>query len=208
MRIVDRVDFVKTLRQLRRVAHVVDRLSYGPVRRHRDEFGLHPPSGGIFRIFEAALERVALQRRQLFEDFLLVFLVHSLEQFDGVVGFQFANTLRDRLRLEFLEDFLADGIIDFVERREVEIGSRQFHKADTVVGIERPDQVAEVGFMEFADDLAQKYRIGGVNRVRDLLDEFGADVAVGIPHRETVEHRRVGWIAQRPHHRPCRASPV
>ena len=47
---IDRVDLVKPVRQIGRVAHVVDRLPHGPVRRHRDELGLHPPAGGIFRI--------------------------------------------------------------------------------------------------------------------------------------------------------------
>ena len=126
---IDRVDLVEPVRQIRRVAHVVDRLADGPVRRHRDELGLHPPAGGVFRIEQAALERVALGRRQLFQDLFLVLLVEAFEQFDGVVGFQFANAFRDRLRLEFLEDFLADGIVDLVERREVEIGAGQFDQA-------------------------------------------------------------------------------
>ena len=156
LRVIDRVDFVEPVRQVRRVAHVVDRLPDGPVRRHRDEFGLHPPAGGIFRIKQAALERVALRRRQLFEDFFLVLFVEAFEQFDGVVGFQFANAFGDRLRLEFLEDFLADGIVDFVERREVEIGAGQFHQVDAVVGFERLDQVAEIGLMQFRHDLAQQ----------------------------------------------------
>ena len=124
LRVIDRVDFVEPVRQVRRVAHVVDRLPDGPVRRHRDEFGLHPPPGGIFRIKQAALERIALRGRQFLEDFLLVLFVEALEQFDGVVGFQFANAFGDGFRLEFLEDFLADGVVDFVERRKVEIRRR------------------------------------------------------------------------------------
>jgi hypothetical protein len=49
--------------------------------------------GGVFRIQQAALERVALGRRQLFQDLFLVLLVEAFEQFDGVVGFEFANAL-------------------------------------------------------------------------------------------------------------------
>src|SRR5450759_4191318 len=56
LRSFDRVDFVDPVRQVRRVAHVVDRLPHGPVRRHCDEFGLHPPSGGVFGVKQAALE--------------------------------------------------------------------------------------------------------------------------------------------------------
>ena len=150
---VDGVDFVEPVRQIRRVAHVVDRLTNGPVRRHRDELGLHPPAGGVFRIEQAALELLALGRRQFFEDLFLVLLVEAFEQFDGVVGFQFADALRDRLRLEFFEDLLADGIVDLVERREVEIGAGDLDEVDAVLGLKRRDQVAEVGLMQFGDDV-------------------------------------------------------
>ena len=194
LRAVDRIDFVEPVRQVRRVAHVVDRLPHGPVRRHRDELGLHPPAGGIFRIIQAALERVALRWRQLFEDLLLVLLVEALEQFDGVVGFQFANAFRDRLRFEFLEDFLADGVVDLVQRREVEIRAGQFDQADAVVGLERLDQIAEIGLMQFGDDFAQECGIGGLDRARDFLDKFGANFAIFVAHRETVEHRCIGGL--------------
>ncbi len=207
LRLVDRIDFVKPIGQIRRVAHVVDRLPHGPVRRHRDEFGLHPPAGGIFRIFKAALERVALRWRQLFEDFLLVLLVEALEQFDGVVGFQFANALRDRLGFEFLEDFLADGVVDFVQRREVEIRPGQLDQADAVVGFERRDQIAEIGLMEFRDHGAQERRIGGMDRARDFLDEFVANFAIFCRASAAGRARR-RRIGQRPDLRPCRASPV
>ena len=122
--VIDRVDFIEPVRQVPCVAHVVDRLPHRPVRRHRDELGLHPPPGGIFRIQQAALERVALQWRQFLEDLLLVLLVEAFKQFDGVVGFQFANAFGDGFRLELLEDFLADRVVDFVERRKVEIRRR------------------------------------------------------------------------------------
>ena len=57
--------------------------------------------------------------RQLLEDLHLVLLVEAFEQFDGIVGFQFADAFRDRLGFEFFEDLLADGVIDFVERRKI-----------------------------------------------------------------------------------------
>ena len=188
---IDRVDFIKPVRQIGRVAHVVDRLADGPVRRHRDELGLHPAAGGVFRIQQAALQRVALGRRQLFQDFFLVLLVEAFEQFDGVVGFQFANALGDRLRLEFLEDFLADGVIDLVERREVEIGAGQFDQLDAIVGLERADQVAEIGLVQFGDDLTQQRPVGGLDGAGDFVDKFVADLSLFIPHREAVEHGRV-----------------
>ena len=96
--LVDDVDLVEAVGQIGRLAHVVDRLADGPVRRHRDELGLHPAAGGIFRIKQAALERDALRRRQLLEDLLLLLLVEAFQQLDRVVGFELADALGNRLR--------------------------------------------------------------------------------------------------------------
>ena len=140
----------------------------------------------FFGIVQAALERVALPRRQLFEDFLLVLFVEAFEQFDGVIGLELADAFRDRLRLELFEDLLADGVVDLVQRREMEIGAGQFHQADAVVRLERSDQVAEIGFMQLGDDLAQERRIVSPDAARDLFDEFGTDVAFLIAHRQAL----------------------
>ncbi len=48
--------------------------------------------------------------------------------------------------------------------------------------------------MQFRDDLAQERRLGGLDRARDFFDEFAADRAVFIPHREAVEHRGIGGL--------------
>ncbi len=194
LRLVDRVDFIKPVRQVRRVAHVVDRLPHGPIRRHRDEFGLHPTAGGIFRIKQAAFERIALLGGKLLQDLFLVLLVHALEQFDGVVGFELAHAFGDGLGLELLEDFLADGIVDFVQRRKVEIRAGQFYQLDAVIGLDRLDQVAEIGLMQFRDNLAQQRDIGFVNGAGDFLDEFVANFAIFVAHGETVEHRGIGRL--------------
>ena len=206
---VDDIDLVEPVRQVRRLAHVVDRLADGPVRRHRDELGLHPPAGGIFRIIEAALERDALGQRQLLENLLLVLLVEVFEHLDRIVGFELADALGDGLRRQFLEDFLADGLVDFGQRREVEIARRSARPGGAVVGIERLDQVAEIGLVQVADDMRAARRCRRLDRVRDRLDEFVADVAVFIAHRHVVEYRDSSraTIGRDRCHRPWRASP-
>ena len=184
---VDRIDFVEPVGQIRRLAHVVDGLANRPIRRHGDEFGLHAPAGGILGIKQPALDRDTLGRRQLFQDFHLVGFVEVFEQFDRVVGLELANALRDRLGFELFEDFLADGVVDLVQRREVEIGAGQFHQADAVIGLERSDQVTEIGFMQLGNDLAQELRIIGLDAARDLFDEFGPDFAFLVAHRQAFE---------------------
>jgi hypothetical protein len=69
------------------------------------------------------------------------------------------------LGLEFLKNFLADGIVDFVQRREVEIRARQSHHADTVLGRERGSNPR---LMEFRDDGAHRCRIGGMYIAREI----------------------------------------
>ena len=186
---IDGVDFIEPVRQIGRLTHVVDRLAHGPIRRHRDELGLHPPAGGIFRIFEGALDDVAFGRRQLFENLFAVLLVQQLQDLDGVVRFELPDALGDLFRLELFEDLLADGLVDLVQRREVEIRAGQFDQVDAVVRLQRRDQVAEIGLMQFRDNAAQERGIGRLDGARDRLDKFRPDLPFIVPHRMAVEQR-------------------
>src|SRR5262249_23711914 len=118
--------------------------------------------------------------------------VQSLEQFDGIVRFKLANALGYRLRLELFEDFLAYGVVDLVQRREVEISARQLDQPDTIVRIECCDQIAKVSLVELGDHLAQEWRLTSLDGARDLGDEFRADCCLFPPKRETVEQCRSG----------------
>ena len=121
----------------------------------RDELVLHPPAGGVLRVVEAALERDALDRRQLFEDFGLLLFRQVLQDGDGVVGIELAHAFGDGLGRQLFEDFLADGVVDLGQRREVEVGAHQLDQARAQFRIERLDQRADVGLMQVADELAQ-----------------------------------------------------
>ena len=95
----------------------------GPERRDRDELGLHPPAGGVFRIVEAARERDPVGRRQLVEDLVLLLLRQVLR------GSRRRRRNRGRARprrrarwRQLLEDLLADRVVDLGQRGEVEIG--------------------------------------------------------------------------------------
>ncbi len=71
----------------------------------------------------------------------------------------------------------------------MKVGSGQFDQLRPQVRLQRLEQIAEVSLVEFGDDLAQKRRIAALNRIRDQIDEFGADVALVVPHRMTIQHR-------------------
>ena len=90
------VDLEEAVRQVGVFSHIVDRLPDGPKRRDGDELRLHPPSGGVLRVVEAALEGDALGRGQPVEDLGLLVLVEPLEEVDGVIRIELAHAGRDR----------------------------------------------------------------------------------------------------------------
>ena len=101
------------------------------------------------------------------------------------------------LRRQFLEDFLAHRVVDFGERGEVEVDAEQFDQARAQVGLERLDQGAVIGLVQIADQSAQGGRVGGIDRLSDLRDEFGADRAVVF-----AERRRAGFLSGFPFSHP------
>ena len=180
---IDHVEFEEALGQILGLAHVVDRLPDGPARRHRDELGLHPPPGGLFRVIEALRQRDAVGRRHLLEDLGLILLRQVFEDVDRIVGIEVAHALGDGLGLQFFEDLLAHRVVDFGERREVEVLAHQLDELRAQILIERLDQVAGVGLVQFADQRAQQAGVAPRDRLGDRLDKFGTN--------------RAGFVAQR-----------
>jgi hypothetical protein len=48
--------------------------------------------------------------------------------------------------------------------------------------------------MEFCHDGAQERRLGGMDGAGDFCDKFGANIAIFVAHRVTIEHRRIGGL--------------
>ena len=141
----------------------------------------------------------AIARRHLLEDLGLVLLRQVFEDVDRVVGIEIAHALRDGPGLEFLEDLLAHRVVDFGQRREVEVLAHQLDQLRAQLGIERLDQVAGVGLVQLADQRAQQPRVAPRDRLGDGLDEFGADRAFCVAQRRPrgafgVMGRRLGHV--------------
>ena len=103
---------------------------------------------------QAARERDALGRRKLVENFGLLVLGQVFEDVDGVVRIELAHPLGDRFGRELFENLFANRIVDFNQGGEVEIGAHQFDQPRALVRIERFEQIAEIGLMQFADECA------------------------------------------------------
>jgi hypothetical protein len=188
-RLVDHIQFEEAIRQFHGLAHVVDGMADGPGRRHGDEFGLHAPAGRAFRIVQDALKRTAFGRRELFEDLVLFLLREILENIRGVVGIEIADALGDRLGRHLFEDFLTDRVVDLGERGEVELAAHQFDEAPSQLRVERLDQVAGVGLMQFAGQCPQAAGIVAVDRRSHAIDEISTDRALLVAERHGVCRR-------------------
>ena len=164
---------------------MVDGLSHGPCRRHRDELGLHAPAGRVFRIAQAARQRDPLGRRQLLQNLGLLVLRQILEDGHRIVGIELAHAFGHGFGRQLFEDFLAHGVVDLGQRRKIEVVPHQLDQAGTQLRVERLDQIADVGLVQIADQFAQRCRVAGGDRLRDALD-------VVLAHRPVLPAQRDG----------------
>ena len=176
--LIHHIEFVEMVRQFRRFAHVIDGLADIPIRRHRNEFRLHASAGQLFGVIQTARQRDAFGLRQLLENFGLFVLRQVFEDGDGVVGFQFAYALCDGLGWQLLENFLANRVVNFGQRGEVEIDTKQFDKALPLFWRQGLDERAHVGFVQVTDQRAQTGAVPRFDPACDAFDEGLADGAV------------------------------
>ncbi len=152
---IDDIELPETIRQIRRLAQVIDGLSDRPGGRHRDELGLHAPTGGIFRIQQAARQRDAFTQRKLLQDFCLLVLRQVLQNGHRVIGVESAHAFGNRFGRQLLEDFVADGVVDFGQSREIEGVSHQLDQSRTKLRIECLDHIADVRLVQVGDQFTQ-----------------------------------------------------
>ena len=73
-----------------------------------------------------------------------------------VCNWSFQYDLRSRSAANTsAEDFLADGIVDFGQRRKIELEAHHLDQPRAELRIERLDQIADIGLVQVADELAQ-----------------------------------------------------
>ena len=141
----------------------------------------------FLRIVEAALQRDALGERQAGEHLLAVLLVEVGDDLDRVVGIELADDLGDLLVRDRFEDFAADGVVDLGQRHPVEVVAHEADELVALLRIERLQHVAEIGFVQIADERAQRLAVVPLDGLGDALDEVGVErallVADGEPGR-------------------------
>ncbi len=118
----------------------------------------------FFRELQHPGERYPLARRNLGKDRRLLGRLEVLQDGDGVVGIEIADALGDVARRQVLEDLHADRLVELGERGEVEVVAEKADQPGTLVGVERLDQVGDIGLVERAGEFARGRRVIGSDR--------------------------------------------
>ena len=103
---------------------------------------------------------------------------------DGVVGVEVAHALDHGLGLEFLEDVLADGVVDFRQRREVEIAAEEFDQTRAATGVERFQEVADIRLVHVGHERAHARAVVRLDGLGDRSHECRVEVALVVTGRE------------------------
>src|SRR5215813_11367135 len=178
------VDLPEAIGQIGRLAQMVDRAPDGPYWRNGYELGLHAPTGGVFRVEQAARERDALKRRELLQNLGLLVLRQVRQDGHRIVGFELAHAFGHRLGRQLFENLFADGVVDLGQRRKIEVVAHQLDQLGTQLRLERLDQIADVSLVQIADEFAQRRGILRRDRLRNALDKVGAHRSFLIAQRD------------------------
>ena len=172
-------------------AQEVDDLADRPMLGHRDEVALHQAAGGFLGIGERFLDRGAVVGVERAQHGALLVLLDVLDDRDRVVGLELAGDLGDLVRLERVEQLLADLVVHLGEHVAVEdVGERRGERAP-VVAVDQLEQVGDVGGMERLDQSARALGVAGLGLRRSPRGRNRA--AAGRPRRGGS--RPEGWRA-------------
>ena len=172
---IDHEHLVEAVGQVLGQTHIVDRLPHRPERWHGNEIGLHDAAGGVLRIFEAAFQRGALERRQLGEDVRLLFLVEVLDDIDRFVGIELLKRLRHLFGGHHFEHLVAHRLVELRQRRGIEVGPERGDQRAALFGAEQLDEIGEVGRVQRKRQLSYARRVAIVDRSGDGVQELRAD---------------------------------
>ncbi len=151
--------------------------------RNRAQLPLHEPAGGFLRVAERFLDRGAVVGLHPLEDRLPVVLVEILDQRDRVIGIELPGDVRDLLRLQLVEQVLADEIVHLGEHVGTDDSRERLHQPVAFVATGELDQVGDVGGMERRDQLARGLVVAGFDGVEHLLDEVRPQPVLLVHHR-------------------------
>jgi hypothetical protein len=102
----------------------------------------------VLGIFERALQLDPLRWRQRLQNFGLIFRFEISEYADGIVALEVADTFGHGLFRQLRKDLLADIVVHFSERHEIECGTHHLDEFWAQFWFERRSEKAEIGLVQ------------------------------------------------------------
>jgi hypothetical protein len=173
VRRIDHEDFPEIGGQVLVLAQIVEHVADGPMLGHRDQLALHQAAGGFLGIGKRFLDRGAIVGIERAEHFALVLRVHVLDDRDGVVGIEFGGDVRHLVRLERVDQILADPVVHLGEHVAVEQVGRSRAPARRGPRRGQLEQIGDVGGVERLDERARAFGVAGIDRVEHRATNSG-----------------------------------
>ena len=108
-------DVIELIRQILfgRFAQMIDRLAHCPMFGGHHDLALHQTTSGIFRIGQRLFNRRAVDIFQRAQNRFGLRVFKVLDQVNNIIAVHVAHSIRQDLRRQDRDDFLADGFIKF-----------------------------------------------------------------------------------------------
>src|SRR4029077_12082796 len=143
-----------------------------PKWRRGDETRLHETASRKLVIFERALELNPVGWGQGLQNFGLIFRFEIGEYADRIVAFEIADAFGHGLVRQLRKNLLADSVVHFGERREIERGPHHLDEFWAQFRFERRNEKAEIGLVQPSGAHAHSLRVASLNGRGYVLQEL------------------------------------
>ena len=179
---INHIDFHEVIGNITRHPHMVNGLPHRPELRHRHKLRLHQTASRIFRVIQGAVQRRTVLLGNLGEDFILLGLVHVLNEIQRVIGIELLDGRGDHVIGQRLHKLVAHRLIELGQRFHVEVAAQGCDQLDAVGLFQMLNKIGQVSRMQLARDGAHQLHIVGGQNALDARQELRRNGAPLITH--------------------------
>ena len=132
MRLINHENVEELIREVFLVPQEIDRLPYGPIRANRNDFGLHPPTGGIFGKLQTLLDILTLLGRDFPQHVGDFFLLQVFEYLHGFVGLHLGNRRGHFLWRKNIRQFPTESFIQLKKQVGIQVDPQDAQQTPTL----------------------------------------------------------------------------
>ena len=172
---IDHEDVVEVVRQVVRLAQVVDGLSDRPEGRYRDEVALHQPARAVLGIGEALFQRGAQRGGDRLHHPALPGLVERGDQEQRIVGLETGDRAGKAPGSETFGDVLENRVVELGHDFRRKGGRQDIDRRRAMVGVQLFEKVGRLGMVKGGDEPGGFLGAPGLERVDHRTRDLGVE---------------------------------